>query len=340
MESPARVHETLSLGVNAIRNAIGVMPDLPFEMVRVYGKDALDFLQRVLTADLRVVSIGDGIPAALLNAKACVRSLMTVLRCESEMLLLAPREAVASLIERLQRYAVMDEVTIEHDPRRAIGVWGPKLETLSSLSPWSSLKPFQHRVGDLAGITVLGIHDDHLAERGVLIVADAAQGKAIVDDVVHQGGVIVDQPAYETCRIEAGVPRFGVDVSEEEQLLLETGLLSTVSFSKGCYVGQEPVCRVHSRGKVNWMLVGLEFDGVKLVESRTALESSSRTDSGYVTSCVYSPTIDRLIGLGYVYRTEAIVGTELRTCLGVKTRVVALPHVKTSVIPTLLPVYS
>jgi folate-binding protein YgfZ len=119
----------------------------------------------------------------------------------------------------------------------------------------------------------------------------------------------IGEEAQNTLRIEAGIPRYGVDFTEDN-LLLETGLTGAVSFTKGCYLGQEVVERIRSRGHVNKKLVGLLLDSqVPLAAGASILATDKEV--GNVTSSVYSPELGHAIALGYVHKDFWNPGTKL-----------------------------
>jgi folate-binding protein YgfZ len=110
-------------------------------------------------------------------------------------------------------------------------------------------------------------------------------------------------------RVECGIPRYGVDI-DEENLAQETGLeAEAIAYDKGCYLGQEVVARVHFRGHVNRLLSGIEF-GTTLPASGAELHTDEGKEVGWVTSAVESPEYG-LIGLGYI-RREVATGVALR----------------------------
>jgi len=130
--------------------------------------------------------------------------------------------------------------------------------------------------------------------------------------------------ALESLRIEAGIPRYGQDLAEDT-LPLEAGLLSALSFSKGCYIGQEIVERARSRGHVNWKLVGLRLQaGAPVPKPSETLTSDGRT-IGEVTSACFSPSLDRPVALAYLRREVSEPGTSLAFATGSVAEVVQLP---------------
>src|SRR3989338_6400212 len=115
--------------------------------------------------------------------------------------------------------------------------------------------------------------------------------------------------AQELLRVEAGIPRYGLDINEEN-LLLETGLDNSVSFQKGCYLGQEVVERIRSRGHVNRRLVGLVLEREKAARAGDKILAGDK-EVGRVTSSVVSPAVKKPIAFGYVSRDHCRDGTRL-----------------------------
>ncbi len=133
----------------------------------------------------------------------------------------------------------------------------------------------------------------------------------IMDDVeladISPSAIPARSEAMEALRIERGIPRYGVDI-DETTLPQETGQLHAIHFNKGCYIGQEIVERIRSRGHVNRMLVRLESS--ELLEPGAAIEAEGR-EIGRITSAARSPTRDVFVALGYVRREFAELGREL-----------------------------
>jgi aminomethyltransferase len=152
----------------------------------------------------------------------------------------------------------------------------------------------------------------HFGSTGFELVSPRAGLAALwqgLSDAAHScGGGPVGFAALETLRIQAGVKYFGPDF-DDTVIPQEAGLETThISFSKGCYTGQEIVERVRSRGHVNRRLVGLEFETRTPPLHGTKLVVDAK-DVGQVTSAAFSPALARVIGLGYVRREHNAVGS-------------------------------
>jgi folate-binding protein YgfZ len=134
--------------------------------------------------------------------------------------------------------------------------------------------------------------------------------------------------AFNANRIEAGIPLYGIDM-DENNLLLEAGLLSAVSFTKGCYMGQEIVARATYRGQVNWKLSGLLLPDSVPLTGRTVVQKDGK-EVGRVTSSTYSPALNRAIAMGYLRREVLEPGTLIqvdRAGDSIICEVTALPFV-------------
>ena len=145
--------------------------------------------------------------------------------------------------------------------------------------------------------------------------------------LIDAGAVEVDPATADAIRIESGVPLFHRDM-DEETIPLEAGIESrAISFSKGCYVGQEVIIRVLHRGhgRVARRLLGLRFGGDRVPPAGASIRAGDR-EIGEVTSGTWSPALQRPIGLGYVHRDFVEPGTKV-TVDGAEAEVVALPFV-------------
>jgi folate-binding protein YgfZ len=140
---------------------------------------------------------------------------------------------------------------------------------------------------------------------------------AVADKLIaaakESGGRACGWDALELARIEAGIPRFLQDM-DETNLPPETGLeRNAISYTKGCYIGQEVIARIRTYGQVAKALRGLRFaDELKLTPKKGDKLFLGEKEIGYVTSAIQSPSIGRIIGMGYIRREANKPGTELQ----------------------------
>ncbi|HKW31185.1 MAG TPA: aminomethyltransferase family protein [Verrucomicrobiae bacterium] len=195
-------------------------------------------------------------------------------------------------------------------------------------SAYSSPQKSQSRLTSVAMVDLISAGFD-------LFIPNSSLG-AVADKLIAAakqiGGRACGWQAFETARIEAGIPRFGVDMAETN-LPLECGIENrAVSYHKGCYIGQEVINRIHSFGHVNRELRGLRLaDDLKSLPQRGDKLFRDGKEVGYITSAVKSPLLNANVALSYIRREANQIGTELalKTAAGESpAKIVALPFVK------------
>jgi folate-binding protein YgfZ len=141
----------------------------------------------------------------------------------------------------------------------------------------------------------------------------AAVADKLITAAKDIGGRAVGWSAFEIARIEAGIPRFGVDM-DETNLPQECGIEArAISYNKGCYIGQEVINRIHSIGRVNRELRGLRLaDDLKSLPTKGDKLFQGDKEVGYITSAVHSPLLNANLALGYAHRGVDMMETDLR----------------------------
>ena len=184
---------------------------------------------------------------------------------------------------------------------------------------------------DWRGSAAIVTRTSDAGEAGYDVYVETAQAEALKAAIANAGVPLLDSAVADAIRIEAGVPVFRRDM-DEETIPLEAGIESrAISFTKGCYVGQEVIVRVVHRGhgRVARKLVGLRVDGDRVPAAGAAIQAGAddtARDAGRVTSSTWSPALGQPIAIGYVHRDFVEPGTEL-TVDGAAARVTALPFV-------------
>jgi len=234
------------------------------------------------------------------------------------------------IVKTLDHYILMDQVELEPLDLYALAFQGPRSRPLLEKTlhvDLPSMKEFDHFATNYAGFPVRVVRASSTGEegyevwvgvKGMMGVWGAACGQAPTYDMLPCG-----TEALETLRIEAGIPRYGKDL-DEDTLPLEAGLLNALSFTKGCYVGQEVVERTRSRGHANWKLMGMIIHGDRLPSAGEKLLADGK-DIGEITSACVSPSLGKTIALGYLRREVSETGTKLALASGPSAEVTALP---------------
>jgi folate-binding protein YgfZ len=277
---------------------------------RLEGPDRVRYLNAMLTNETKDLAPGQGTRALLLNPQGHILSELEILSLEKEYLLSCPMPARERTFETLDKYIIMDDALLTEvtGDTASVGFEGPgalpALSTLLGLS-LEQLPAFGHTSAEFRGMALRLVRNGETGLPGVRIIAPSrnleALWAALAAAARAVGGMPVGWEALNALRLESGIPWLGYDFDEgtiPHEAALET---THISFSKGCYMGQEIVERVRSRGHVNRRRAGLAFSGTEVPVSGTVLTHSGE-GAGHVTSAAFSPRLGRPIGMGYVRR--------------------------------------
>jgi tRNA-modifying protein YgfZ len=307
-------------GYRYLREEAGVVRHESWRLIEVRGPDAVEFLQGQVTNDVASLEPGEGCYALLLNPKGRILADMRILmRSKEELWLDGEAAPMETVLANLKMYKVGRQVDISPIPptdRHVISVIGPKVAAAGLQPP-----PAEHAFveGELNGARALVVATD----MGMDLIFDSRDA-APIEEAIREAFPDVPEKVAEILRIERGRPRFGVDMSDEN-LPGELGLEErAVSFTKGCYVGQEPVARMHHRGHPNRHLRGLALSkpaaGGEPVASGDGDGGSAEV--GRIGSAAVSPTFGP-IALSLI-RREVEIGAQVLAG-GTLAEVVALP---------------
>lgn len=301
-----------------IHESTGIM-DLSFRtQLRLTGEDRLDFLQGMLSNDVKALNSGDGCHAALLNDQGRIVADLHVCVEESAVYLDVDRRIKDKTIAALERFLIADDVEITDltNEQVTIAIQGPMAaRTLGNLgiSPLPEAD-LQHIKSAVQGMPARLLRADHTGHNGYELQAAVSDIVPIWKLLREQSQVTpVGLTALNMLRIEAGIPWYGIDM-DENRIVLEVGLPHCISYAKGCYLGQEVVERASARGRVNRTLAGLLLDGSGYQDLPKQGEKLFRDDKevGWLTSVTTSPSLGQPIALGYVRREHSQPGTQLR----------------------------
>lgn len=287
----------------------------------VLGSDREKFLHGQVTNDVKRLQVGEGTYAALVNAKAKMEADLFIYKLNEEFLLDFEPGLTQRIKERLEKYIISEDVQIVDVAAHygLISIQGPKagdairLATLPTPAPEYSLH-FVSWEEPGSGEVYLMNHP-RLGTGGFDLFVPTVRIKSFQDRLLcaveQVGGGRAGDSAFELARTEAGIPRFGIDMDETNMPQEAEIQQRAVSFSKGCYIGQEIIARVRTYGQVAKALRFLEFGSSSPPAKGVKLFRQGR-EVGYVTSAALSPHLGRVVGLGYVRREANALGTELK----------------------------
>src|SRR5947209_6081638 len=240
----------------AVTEAAGVIDRSERGKLALTGAGAKEFLQGQVSNDVEALSPGTGCYAAFLTPKGKMLGDLRILDAGSELLPDTERAALQPLFNRIRRFSIGFDVELhKRTPERGLlSLIGPDADRIAAAD---ELPPTEQAHSPIAvdGIGARAIR----TERGLDLLCLASETEALRAALTDRGALPVSEEAAECLRVERGRPRYGVDL-DETVIPHEAGLNErAVSFTKGCYVGQETVARLHYRGKPNRHLRGLRL---------------------------------------------------------------------------------
>jgi tRNA-modifying protein YgfZ len=285
----------------------------------VSGADRASYLHGLLTNDITALKPQQGCYAAYLTAQGRMVSDLFVYELGDVMLLTLPRSTKDLVLQKLDQFVFSEDVRLADvtEGFAEIGIVGPEssvaLGQVLAGVPASALAGLAEH-GNLraafAGDTVIVARISDPGEPGFDVYVDGSQREAFLAALRTVVPAELDEASGEAIRIEAGIPRFGIDM-DGQTIPLEAGIESrAISFDKGCYVGQEVIIRILHRGqgRVVRKLVGLTLDATDLPATGALVQVDGR-EVGRVTCSTWSPALDRPIALAYLHRDFTTVGT-------------------------------
>ena len=300
------IRETAVIGSIAARSQVAVT-----------GQDRATYLQGLLTNDIPALVPGTGCYSAWLSPQGRMLTDMHVLQSASMILLDLPAETAAATVERLDQFIFSEDVQVGSMADALTAVWthGPRAaevleRSLDGASGLADYRDYQHAQLTFGGTPVSVARIDQLGVPGYSVFLEKSRETKLVDALRRAGAHVSAQEALDAARIEAGYPVFGIDMTDAT-IPLEAGIEHrAISFSKGCYVGQEVIIRVLHRGggRVAKKLVAMRVEGRPPV--RGAKLFGGGREVGAVTSAAASPRLGA-IALGYVHRDFVAAGTAI-----------------------------
>ena len=298
------IHEGVAIGTLGLRGQIAVA-----------GKDRASYLQGLLTNDVEALTAGSGCYSAWLTPQGRMLTDMHVFESGDMILLDVPAGQLQSTLQRLDQFLFSEDVQLADLAGSLRGVWlhGPRAAALvqqvvTGLSGVAEWPDYRNARAEFNATPVVAARVTQLGVPGFCLYISPAQEPALLEQFRAAGAVQADDATLQAARIEAGYPLFGVDMTEDT-IPLEAGIEQrAISFTKGCYVGQEVIIRVLHRGhgRVAKKLVGLQIDGA--VPPPGAKLLTGTREVGVVTSVARSPRYGA-IALGYLHRDFVTPGT-------------------------------
>jgi len=275
-------------------------------LLEITGADRQRFLNAYVTCDVKPLQPGDGAYGFFTNPQGRILSDVAVLVREDRLWLEVAPGLAETLAGHLRKFVIVDRVEIRPlEEVTLLTLIGPRAAEVLDLP---DLLDWKHAPMTIDGIEAVVQRRGLLGAPAFSLWVPAASAPHLRASLLAREGVQpVGEEDLEILRVEAGIPRFGVDFGPEN-FPKETGLDEAVSYTKGCYLGQEVVARIHYRGGVQKMMRRLELEGDPRPGSKLLFEER---EAGTATTVVRSPLSGRTLGLGIVHKRAAEPGTRL-----------------------------
>jgi folate-binding protein YgfZ len=284
--------------------------------ILVSGSEAVMFLNGLITNDMKTLAVNSWMPAAFANVQGRLLAAVRIAHRADGFLIdteSATRETVITLLDRftLAGDFHLQDLTAETAMFSVQGRGAP--EIISRVFGEEAANVERQKIvnAQLNDATVTVIRATHTAEDGFDLFVEANNSSTFHDALTGAGAVPISDATFETLRIEAGVPLYGIDM-DENNVVTETNMDDAVSFTKGCYLGQEIIVRIKHRGHVAKKLSGIVLADSTPVARNSKIISSDGKEIGRVTSSTFSPRLDRAIALGYLKYDYLAAGTEVK----------------------------
>lgn len=290
-------------------------------LVEVTGRDRADWLHNLVTNTVKDLQPGSGRYAFALNVKGRILFDCNLLVEKDAIWLDLDRRAVAGALAHFDKYVITEDVTVSDrsDEFVRVALLGPKALDLADALGASQVRRMASL--DSVSVTVADqprrmLRHDAAGVLGLELFLERDDALGCWRHLLEIGRSVnltpIGRSAFHTLRIEAGIPVYGQDI-DDTVLPAETRQIERgISFTKGCYLGQEVVERMRTRGSLARQLVGLRFAGRQVPQVPVALQVGEK-EAGRLTSACWSPALEAVIGLGYLKTAHANPGTVVAT---------------------------
>ena len=278
-------------------------------LIAVWGKEAIQFLDGLISNNMKTLEDGGQMLAAFPNAQGRLLAVVRVLRQGDRFLFETEEATQEKVFQNLLRFTFAGDFFVED---------------------LSENYHYFETYGDMSVPSA--------AAGGVFYTTATTTGRFIENDLsdnfifTHRAanGVRISDDLHEILRIENGIPKYGVDM-DEATIVPELGIDGLISYNKGCYIGQEIIARIHFRGHVAKRLTGLVMSVTTVLAAGdlvgTDLTTSEGKNAGRITSVTFSPKLNKTVALAYVRYDYLDEGTELKAADSNVT-VTNLPFIK------------
>jgi folate-binding protein YgfZ len=283
--------------------------------ILVSGSEAVMFLNGLVTNDMKSLALNSWMPAAFANVQGRLLAAVRIIHHADGFLIETEESNRTAVLKLIERFTLAGDFKVADltDETAELSVQGnAACDTVAKVlgAQAAELERQKSLTFDFRGVLVTLIRATHTAEDGFDIFFNRDLLPTMFEALTNAGARSVSRETFETLRIEAGVPRYGIDM-DETNVVTETNLDDAVSFTKGCYLGQEIIVRIKHRGHVAKKLAGLVLSA-NPAPPGARISSDDGKEIGHITSSTFSPKLNRAIALAYVKYDYLAPGTAVK----------------------------
>lgn len=294
---------------NKVREHCGFFPLDSWTLVQTVGEDIFTYFQTQTTNDILQLETGQGQNSAIVDRKARLIASFSIHRNgEHSVVFLVETQLKEKFLKHIETYLFREDVNIEPLNHSLLALQGPKSAMiLENRVPGIQLPEKENSVTTFKfkGGEVLAINKPLTGEEGYILACDASLRGELISEFEEADDELAPVPVspetFEVLRIEAGIPLFNKDM-DEKNILPETGLEhSSVSYNKGCYIGQEVIARIKTYGAPSVALMGVIIEGDSLPPHDGVIKLNKKK-IGAIKSATFSPSLGKVIALAYLQK--------------------------------------
>ena len=277
--------------------------------IKLTGEDCARLLHAMTTNHIQQLTPGTGCYAFFLSAQGRILADANILCRPDHFLVDTEPETREKLYQHLDKFIIADDVTLEDVTAATATIAVDGSDAADVLRKAGAPAPEQPFANDAWGSRIV-THLSYTGGPGYTLFAPVEEKPELIRQLEAAGASAGSASDFNILRLENGKPRYGQDISER-YLAQEVNQPSALHFSKGCYLGQEIVERVRSRGQVHRVLMPVTLDTHEAPSAGTKLQVDGK-DVAELTSAEFSPSLNKVVGLAYVRMEHAKPGTVLR----------------------------
>jgi len=300
--------KSVELQYAALTEGWGFVALRDWSTVVMRGTDCVEFLHNMCTNDLRSLEPGNGCEAFCTDVSGKIVAHLFVLIYPDRVELLAVPGQAKRIIEHLDRYVIREDVQLADETGQTVWVLvagsqaAERLQSLFSGEMPVRARQWQLWSGELAQHCCEAVYAELTGPEDVLLKIDALKWPAVQSALKEAGATACDEEVYHVLRVESGRPLFGVDFDGSNLAQEAARDRQAISFTKGCYLGQETVARIDALGHVNKRLGSVKFVDREVPSQGAELRDAAGKPAGCVTSVCWSPRLKGPLALAMLRR--------------------------------------